>query len=106
MADEAQKRKAVAEKINWLNRPYAAYTAHVEKQRKLFEAANAYITQEGGWVVSPPGDKRLRIESPQDGGLPIRLAERGFVLRYIGTGTRNVSSGIIPTDIIEITLRG
>jgi hypothetical protein len=101
MADEAAKRKTVTD---WINRPYAVYAAHVEKQRKLFEAMNAFIAQEGGWVISPPGEKRLRIESPQNGGLPIRLAERGFLLRYLGTGTRNTSSGIIPTDLIEITL--
>jgi hypothetical protein len=106
MADEVQKRKAVAEKTgtNWLSKPYTAYTAHVEKQRKLFEALNAFVSEQGGWVVSPPGDRRVRIESPQASGLPIRLAERGFVLRYITTATRNTGNGVVPTDIFELTL--
>jgi hypothetical protein len=67
---------------------------------------NAFITQEGGWIISPAGDNRLRIETPQNGGLPIRLAERGFVLRYISTGTRNTANGIVATDIIKIALSG
>jgi hypothetical protein len=59
-----------------------------------------------GWAVSPPGDfKYMRIETPELSEIPIRLAERGFRLRYIGSGaTRNTSAGIIPIDVIEIAL--
>jgi hypothetical protein len=104
MADEAQKRKAVAEKINWLNRPYAAYTAHVEKQRKLFDALNAFVSEQGGWVVSPPGDKKVRIEVPQNSGLIIRLAESGYKIHFCTTSTHNTGNGVVQTDIFELTL--
>jgi hypothetical protein len=103
MADEAQKRKAVTD---WINKPYAAYTAHVEKQRKVFEALNACVTAQGGWVVSPPGNKSIRIEAPEGSALPIRLAELGYKLQFRGTGTRNTSSGFVPVDIIETKLPG
>jgi hypothetical protein len=106
MADEVTKRKAVAEKTvsNWRSKPYTAYTAPVEKQRRLFEALNAFVAQQGGWVVSAPGNKSIRIEAPEGSALPIRLAELGYKLQFCGTGTRNTSSGFVPVDIIETKL--
>jgi hypothetical protein len=100
MADDPQS------KLNdWINKPYAAYTAHHEKQRKLFDAMAALIAQEGGWVVSPPGQKLVRFEVPQFSSLPIRLAEKGFKLSYVGAAaTRNTSAGIIQVDVIEVRL--
>jgi hypothetical protein len=100
MADAPTKKQI----SDWINRRYAAYTAHVEKQRKLFEALNAYVSEQGGWIISPPGDRRVQIESPQAGGLAIRLAERGFALRFVTTTTRNTGGGVVPTDIFELTL--
>jgi hypothetical protein len=55
MANEVQKRKAVAEQTatNWLSKPYTAYTAHVEKQRRLFEALNAFVGANNSWIIQP-----------------------------------------------------
>jgi hypothetical protein len=75
MADEPERKKAIAD---WLrdraaDRPPAA---HVEKQRQLFAAFNEFVTQEGGWVVSPPGQKLVRFEVPQFSSLPIGWPKR------------------------------
>jgi hypothetical protein len=102
MPDDAPSRKAVND---WINRPFAAYSAHVEKQRRLFAAFNDFVSEHGAWVVSPPGDKRIRIECPANSGLPIRLCELGYKLSFVGAGaTRNTPNGIIPVDIIETKL--
>jgi hypothetical protein len=102
MADAPTKKQ-----INdWINKPYAAYQAHTEKQKKLFDAFNAFVTQNGGWVVSPPGNKSIRIEAPGGSALAIRLAELGYKLQFCGTGTRNTSSGFVTVDIIETKLAG
>lgn len=108
MADDAQKRKAVSDKAvtDWLSKPYAAYTAHNEKQRRLFAAFNEFVAREGCAVVSPPGDKLIRIECPENSALPIRLAELGYKLSFLSPGTRNTASGIIPVDVIELKLPG
>jgi hypothetical protein len=104
MADDAAKRKAATD---WINKPYAAYTSHVEKHRRLFVAFNEFVTREGGAIVSPPGDKRIRIECPENSALPIRLAELGYRLSLVGAGaTRNTSAGIVPVDVIETKLPG
>jgi hypothetical protein len=100
MADAPTKKQ-----INdWINKPYAAYQAHAEKQKKLFDAFNTFVAQNGGWVVSVPGSKSIRIEAPEGSALPIRLAELGYKLQFCGTGTRNMSSGIIVVDVIEMKL--
>ena len=75
-----------------------------------------------GWVVSPPGAKNLRVEVRRDSTLSAKLVELGYNPTHCGTGTRIASGGtvetiiergkqtarlhdgIIPVDIIEITL--
>jgi hypothetical protein len=54
MAEDAAKKKAIND---WINRPYSDYQKFSEKQRRLFEAFNAFVTERGGWVTSPPGAK-------------------------------------------------
>jgi hypothetical protein len=44
---------------------YSDYQKYSEKQRKLFEIFNAYITERGGWVTSAPNQKNwVRFEVP------------------------------------------
>jgi hypothetical protein len=81
-------------------------SAELRNREKVWHALNAYIHSAGGWAVSAPGDfKIMRVEVPPNSEIPIRLAERGFRLNYIGSGaTRNTSAGIVPVDVIEIVL--
>jgi hypothetical protein len=102
MADEAAKKKAVSD---WINRPYTAYVAHAEKQRKLLQIFSAWVTARGGWIVSPPGAKRVRFEVPDDSEIPIRLREKNIPLAYIGESTRVASSNIaLPVTVFETKL--
>jgi hypothetical protein len=106
MADDKPQRKAVAEKppIDWLSKPYTSYLSHAEKRRDLFAALSAVVSAHGSWIVSPPGERHVRIETPQGSALIIRLAEGGHKVRHVTTGTRNTAAGIVPTDIFELTL--
>jgi hypothetical protein len=104
MADDAAKRKQISD---WINKPYSAYQAHAEKQKRLFAAFNEFVSKhDGAFVVSAPGSKVIRIECPPGSSLPIRLAELGYKLQFCGTGTRTTSSGFVPVDIIETKLPG
>jgi hypothetical protein len=81
-------------------------SAEFRNREKVWHALCDYIHASGGWTVSAPGDfKSMRIETPEFSEIPIRLAERGFRLSYIGAGaTRNTGAGIISVDTIEIRL--
>ena len=112
---------------DWVNRPSPAPTsAELEKRRRLWEALSAWVSQHGGWFVSLPGNREIRIEIPQGSSIPARLQEFGFFPRHCGTSTRITGtgttetivehssgepiirhhSGFVPVDILEITLGG
>jgi hypothetical protein len=103
MADDAAKKKAITD---WINRPYSDYQKYSEKQRKLFEIFNAYITEHGGWVSSAPNQKNwVRFEVPALSEIPIRLREKNIPLAYIGESTRVASSNIaLPVTVFETKL--
>jgi hypothetical protein len=103
MADDASTKKQINE---WLRKPFVAYQAHVEKQGRLFQMFNAYITERGGWVTSPPNQKGwVRFEAPSLSEIPIRLREKNIPLAYVGEGTRIVSSNVaMPVTIFETKL--
>jgi hypothetical protein len=102
------ERKAIAEKppVDWLSKPYASYLSHAEKRRHLLETLSKYITELGGWLISSPGNKTLRIECRELSEIPVRLAELGYKLRPCGQGTRNIAERIVVTDIFETRLPG
>jgi len=68
MADSAPpKPKTIRD---WLNRPREEKTDVIKQRTELWEALNAFVSQEGGWVTSVPGAKNLRIETPSRSSLP------------------------------------
>jgi hypothetical protein len=99
MADAPTKKQ-----IDWTRRSFADHQKYSERQKKLFEALNAVVMANGSWVISPPGDRHVRIETPRHSSLIIRLAEAGHKVRHLTSGTRNTGNGIVPTDIFELTV--
>jgi hypothetical protein len=75
-------------------------------REKVWHSLANYIHANRGWCTSNPGDfKYMRAEIPPGSEIPIRLAERGFKLNFLGSpATRIVGGNIVPVDIIEITL--
>jgi hypothetical protein len=111
--------------IVWRNRPYAgsATSEAARRRNELWQALNAFIAQQGGWVVSLPNAARMRIEMCQGSNLVSKLIEYGYSPTHCGTGTRitptgtketiasrgskqtaRLHDGFMPVDIIEITL--
>jgi hypothetical protein len=104
MAERAAKKpKSVSD---WANRPARPESSGAEQRRRLSEALSAFIHGHGGWVVSVPGSRKIRIEIPQGSALPVTLTEFGYPPRQCGVGTRIITARIVPVDIIEIKLGG
>jgi hypothetical protein len=104
MAEDAASRK---ETNDWLRKPFVAYQAYAEKQRRLFQIFSAFVTERGGWITSPPDEKRVRFEVPPLNEIPIRLREKNIPLTYIGESTRVSSSNVaMPVTIFETKLPG
>jgi hypothetical protein len=110
----AYERQTIKTIIDWRNLPYARsmWETEIEQRYNLWEALTAYIQSSGGWVISLPGTKHLRVEVPQNSALPAKLSEFGYKVRHFGSGTRpsptvDTSEAVfLPVDIIEITLPG
>lgn len=88
-----------------------AEASQIELRKNLFEALSKYIHGHGGWVISSPGRKDLRVEIPRGSSLPAKLADLGYSPRHCGTGTRLTSGNtpetiFLPVDILEIKLPG
>ena len=104
MADAPAKKKIAFD--HWANQRQGKTDHLLEQRTKLWEALNAFISQQGGWVVSPPGSKSLRVEIQQKSVLPAQLLELGYAVRSAGIGTRITSGKFLPVDVIEISLPG
>ncbi len=72
------------------------------KRRELWPAIN-----HGGWLVSAPAERDLRVEVPHGSELPDRLFDLGYDPRPAGTNTR-ISGGLfVPVCVytFQIPLR-
>jgi hypothetical protein len=81
--------------------------AELKQREQLWHSINNYINaSDGAWVTSPQGNSRyMTIEATALSEVPIRLAERGFKLKMIGSGTRITSSNIaLPVTVFETKL--
>jgi len=73
---------------------------------RLWQALHDFIRHHGGEVVSLPGHRELRIETPKDSPLAAKLAEAGYAPRHCCTETR-IAAGVFKTlDVIAITIPG
>jgi hypothetical protein len=76
------------------------------EQKRLWDALNDYITQHGGWVVSVPHHRELRVELPRDSALASKLMEFGYGVFAAATSTRTTSKGLEVVDVISFALPG
>ena len=59
-----------------------------EQQRKLWQRLNLYITDNDGWITSPPGICHIRFECRPESTLPESLRQAGHDVRDAGTVER------------------
>jgi len=80
-----------------------AKEAAIAKRRELWNAINHFVrTNNKGWLVSPPTDMSLRIECQPSSELPDLLADKGFDLQPLGTGTRIEGGKFVPVLIYRL----
>src|SRR5262245_26019583 len=77
-----------------------------EQQKRLWDAVNDYVTQNGGWVVSVPHLRDVRVELPKDSALAIKLTEFGYAIVAAGTSTRVTTKGLEVVDVVAFKLPG
>jgi hypothetical protein len=121
MADPKPKTKL--DWTSWRNKPYASGDNQKKKQAEAFDAMNAFVRKHGGSIVSPPGNKTLRVEVPKGSALPAKLRELGYIVAEHGTVTRvtgvtapisakeeritrTAPSAFAEMDVLEIRLDG
>jgi hypothetical protein len=80
-----------------------AAEVHEQTRKALWQAMADFVHLHGGWVVSPPSNRYLRLECPQGSALPTQLAKAGFPLRHAGMTTR-IGKGFCKVDILELDL--
>jgi hypothetical protein len=75
-----------------------------EQRKRLWDALNAFIQKSGGWLISAPGERWLRVEVERGSSLPTKLTEFGYDVRSAGVSTRVTSNGLMPTEFVSFTL--
>jgi len=74
------------------------------QHKRLWGALSEFIHKSGGWLISSPGEKYLRVEVERGSSLPMKLTEFGYDVRSAGVSTRVTSNGLLPTEFISFTL--
>ena len=72
-----------------------------QARRRLWQAVSDFVHGQGGWVVSPPYGRFVRIEVKQGSSLPVALEKAGHILRHAGMTTR-IGPGFRTVDVVEI----
>ena len=61
----------------------------------------AFVTDRGGWLTSPPGERDATIDCLPGSALPTELAEAGYKVEEIGEGERILLHAITEIVIAE-----
>jgi hypothetical protein len=107
MADTEKKitdSRIVAKRYENYEQQIKASGQAIEQRKRLWAALSDFIHANGGWVVSRPGVKEVRIEIPKNSPLPVKLSELGYHSRLCSTGTRIHTGAWVSVDVVEITL--
>jgi hypothetical protein len=63
------------------------------------ERPEFFISRNGGWLISLPTAKYLRIEAPNESELPDRLFDLSYELKPMGTKTRIATGRFMPVRV-------
>lgn len=66
----------------------------LEDRKERFAALNKFVTDRGGWIVSIPGDRDVRIDVLENSALPDELRGLGYVLTALGESERILHTAI------------
>ena len=111
MADDTPAKKPKSTLPNKWARQKPKADPVIETRRRLWEALHKFISDNGGWIVSPKHSTEIRIEVPEQSNLPGKLTDLGYRPLAIGQCTRltpKAGSSLpwVVCDIITISLPG
>jgi hypothetical protein len=81
--------------VTWSNDRATSKATHGRKE--LFAALDKYVTTHGGWTVSIPGAREIKIEVPKGSDLPGKLQALGWKPILCGTTMRTTGKGLSPS---------
>ncbi|WP_315775099.1 MULTISPECIES: hypothetical protein [unclassified Bradyrhizobium] len=64
----------------------------IQSRKEKFEALNTFVTEDGGWVVSIPGEPLVTIECTERSNLPEKLRDLGYELHEVDRRERMISN--------------
>ncbi|WP_314961485.1 hypothetical protein [Bradyrhizobium cosmicum] len=68
---------------------YTPGKAHqIDSLKEKFEALLVYISKQGGWLVSVPGNPDMRFQTLAGSALPGLLRDAGYTVTETGTSSR------------------
>lgn len=68
--------------------------AQLAQRKEKFASLNRWIGERGGWIVSVPGDREVRVECLTDSTIPEELRKEGYVLTALGESERILHTAI------------
>jgi hypothetical protein len=103
MVDTAKKQERTQSQRAH-EREIESKTAALRTRKLLWDSYNKFVRAHGCWLVSPPGERHLRIEIPKQSALPSVLSKAGVVPRHVSTSVRIENGKFLAVDCIEITI--
>jgi hypothetical protein len=78
--------------------------AEIDERKQRFAAINDYVTKRGGWMVSIPGAREMRIQVLPGSVLPGQLAEPGYIVTRTGQSERVLAHAmrIVAVEVFEL----
>jgi hypothetical protein len=78
-----------------------------QQQAELAQALTDFVIKRNGWVTSPPGLRKLRVELPASIAASVvdELSQMKFAVQHVGQGERLWFERQVPVEIFEISIR-
>jgi hypothetical protein len=86
----------------WMRSPTSRPNETERRRQALLETLSEFVHLNGGHIISPPGQKFVRIEVPPNSDLPAKLAE--YQPTPCGSSMRTSYAGFEQMEIYELSL--
>ena len=81
-----------------------AKAALSDKYKAVWSGLNHFIHRNGGWLVSLPHERCLRMEARQDSELPDKLYDLGYDLKLVCSNTRIEGGWFLPVSVYQFQI--
>lgn len=70
------------------------------ERKARFAALLTFVSRHGGWLVSTPGNREVRMQCLPSSTLPDLLRSHGYVLHSDGEGQRILPGGVVESFLV------